>query len=376
MVTTANTKILDAMIRHQIGLMRYSGTLRNKVNAILNKTEADVRDQIERRLKTIAGQGVDFGPATTARLQVLEKMLQSRRTDPAFSEIKDTWTSELSGLTKSEVTYVADAVQAASPVVLGLGIPAASILRTLVTSKPFQGRTLSQWAKSIAQADQKRIMDAIKIGLVQGQTVPQIVNRVLGTQAVSGSDGVVQLTRYNLEAITRTAVNFYSNEAKAALYAENSDVISQELYVATLDSRTTAICRSLDGQTFDVGDGPTPPLHFNCRSVRVPVIDDTVIGDRPAVAATEDDLDGLNRADRSAKVAELTGTVPATTTYGDWLSSQTVAFQNQVLGVQKAQLFRNGGLTLDKFVDRQGNELTLAQLMKTEPAAFKKAGLD
>jgi len=35
-------------------------------------------------------------------------------------------------------------------------------------------------------------------------------------------------------------------------------------YLATLDSRTSAICRSLDGKEFKYGDGPLPPVHFNC----------------------------------------------------------------------------------------------------------------
>ena len=37
---------------------------------------------------------------------------------------------------------------------------------------------------------------------------------------------------------------------------------------------------------------------------------------------------------------------------------------------------RKGGLRLDKFVDKAGNEIPLSQLARTDRAAFKAAGLD
>jgi hypothetical protein len=53
--------------------------------------------------------------------------------------------------------------------------------------------------------------------------------------------------------------------------------------------------------------------------------------------------------------------VPSTTTYDAWLRKQPQAFQEDVLGKSKAQLFRDG-LTLDKFVDEKGKSYTLAEL--------------
>jgi hypothetical protein len=63
---------------------------------------------------------------------------------------------------------------------------------------------------------------------------------------------------------------------------------------------------------------------------------------------------------------ENVGTVPGITTYDQWLRTQPRAFQNEVLGVKKAQAFR-GGLKLDKFIDRRGQELTLVQLKEKFP---------
>ena len=47
-------------------------------------------------------------------------------------------------------------------------------------------------------------------------------------------------------------------------------------YSAVIDDRTTPVCEELDGKIFLMGspelDRLTPPNHFNCRSVLVPVV--------------------------------------------------------------------------------------------------------
>jgi hypothetical protein len=142
-----------------------------------------------------------------------------------------------------------------------------------------------------------------------------------------------------------------------------------------------------------------PPLHFNCRSVRIAIVNGEIIGNRPAKPVTEKQLlreytsqnglktstsrDALPRGHKtsfdqfkSQRVRELTGTVPAKLSYQKWLERQSSNFQNDVLGVTKAKLFRKGNLPLDKFVNRAGDELNLSQLAAKHAGAFKAAGLD
>jgi hypothetical protein len=179
----------------------------------------------------------------------------------------------------------------------------------------------------------------------------------------------------------------------------NQDLFSEEQFVATLDARTTPVCRSLDGKRYPVGKGPIPPLHFNCRSLRVPVLDGDALGKRPFVAATKAQLlreyaereglkvpktrEALPRGHKGAfdafarmRVRQLTGRAPGRTTYQEWLSTQSAAFQDDVLGKTRARLFREGGLTLDKFVNRRGDEIPLSELARLHAAAFRAAGLD
>ena len=169
-----------------------------------------------------------------------------------------------------------------------------------------------------------------------------------------------------------------ANQARRAFAAQNADIFSEEQYLATLDSRTTPICRSLDGKTYPVDMGPIPPLHWNCRSLRVPFLGDDDMAARPEKRATKQLLDreGLTGAARRARIRELTGQAPSGTTYVDFLKRQPVAVQDDILGTTKAKLWRKGGLSLDKFVDRNGSELTLSQLARAEKEAFKSAGLD
>lgn len=368
-MATANELFQDAMIRRQIYLAHFSESLTGEIIKLLDNTESDVRDQLERRLATIVDQGgVDFGPKTTARLKLLEASIHNIR-QGAMDDAYDTWDQNLQGLAAAEPDFVYDHFNDVSPVSVDLLLPDPAKLGAIVASQPFHGKTMKDWADSLADSDTDRIMSAIRVGLTQGEGIDDIARRVLGSASQSGADGVLEMTRRNAQAITRTAINHVSNEARQAVFAANSDIFDTEAFVAVLDSRTTEICAALDGKQFPVGEGPQPPLHWNCRSTRVAVIDAKgLIGYRPENSTLSDD-------DIEAKV----GYVPATTTYQDFLERQTDDFQDHVLGPTRGALFRDGDLALDKFVIMRGRNLgdlyTLDELRKREPAAFRRAGI-
>lgn len=373
-MASSNEMIVDALVRRQIGVQRYSKSLVAEIVDLLDSTEPDIAKQIEKRIAKIAERGFDTGPDTTSRLKVLRETLKEIRAG-AFGEITDISNSGLRQLAKDEATYLGQVYQEHAPVDLDLLTPHLGTLGKIVATSPFEGNLMKDWASKLARDDLDRMMTAIRLGLVEGEGIGDIMRRVLGTVGNDGADGVLELTRQNAEAIARTAVSTVVNDARQDFFEENSDVFEEELYVATLDGRTTAQCRALDGKKFKIGEGPIPPVHWNCRSTRVALINGKAIGKRPAVGATEEMLDGLSPKERQKKVRELTGQVDASTTYQDFLKRQTVGFQEDVLGVSKAKLFRDGGVSLDKFVNRKGDELTLDQLRKAEPSAFKRAGL-
>ncbi len=394
---TYNDEIRDAMVRHQLGLLQFSGHVRNRIWRLLDETEADLREQIER----YAGRAGFDAPARLRRLEALLERLRETRL-AAWRDATAVWLEELEGLARAEPAFLDNVLQAAVPVELAATLPAASRLRDIVRSRPFEGKTLREWARDIQRADVDRIERAVKIGLVQNETVPQISRRIVGTAAQRGRDGVTQITRRNAAAITRTVVSGVSSEARALYLEANDDLAPQMLFTATLDSRTTPICRSLDGNLYAVDDPQAPklPLHFGERSLYSPVVDGEVIGDRPRRDFTQRSLlreyaerENLERVPRRradlprghkgafdkwsrGRMRELTGTTPAKTTYGEWLGRQKASIQDDILGKTKGRLFRRGDLELDKFVEPSGRELPLGQLADRYPGAFDRAGLD
>jgi SPP1 gp7 family putative phage head morphogenesis protein len=392
----ANVALRDAMIRHQIYLTRLAKGISAKVQAILNATEEDLAQTIRERLAS--SEGLDSA-ADIARMKNLLTLLQNQR-DATWAELNTELTDQLTALATTEPSFLAGKLDTTSPVVLDLVLPGVQRLRQIVKSEPFQGKTLREWAMTIADSDITRIKREVQMGMTAGEDSATIARRIVGTAKLAGKDGVTQITRTNADAIVRTAVNFISNQIRREFLQLNAEYFSEELYLATLDSRTTPICRSLDGNIYDVGKGPVPPMHFNCRSTRVPVFDGKALGNRPARNFTErqllrefakandilpipSDRDGLPHGTKGLydafarkRIRELTGRVPAATTYQEWLTSQDKAIQEDILGKTKAKLFADGNLTLDKFVNRQGDELTLHELAQTQRAAFRAAGLN
>jgi SPP1 gp7 family putative phage head morphogenesis protein len=192
---------------------------------------------------------------------------------------------------------------------------------------------------------------------------------------MGGADGVREITRRGAQTLAQTATSAVSNASRQAVYNRNRSITPREVYVATLDSKTTPICRSLDGDVYEVGVGPMPPIHMNCRSLRAPVVDGRKLGKRPATTATKKRLEGLKGPARRREVEKLTGRVPAETTYQEWLGKQKAGFQDEVLGPTRGKLFRKGELDLKGFVDNSGDQWTLRQLYEQDPGRFQRANL-
>lgn len=395
MAQTANEALLDAIIRHQTYLLRYSGYVRNNIWSILDKSEEALVDLIRKRLS--GGTGLNT-PAEVLRLSALLKAIDTLRSE-AWGDATKWLTDQMVDLSYQEPITFQGIIGTVSPVVIETVLPASRLLKAIAISRPFEGRLLKDWAATLQSEDLRRIHAAIQIGMVAGESSDAITRRVIGTKLLKGTDGVTEMTRRQVQAITRTAVQHVANNARDAFMQENADVMLAEQFVATLDSRTTPVCRANDGKQYPVGKGPRPPLHMACRSLRVAVLDGELISQRPAKASTTKQLlrefSEANKLDRVTsrddlprgmkgkydefarkRVRQLTGQVPSSTTYQTWLKQQSHEFQNDTLGVTKAKLFRDGGLTLDKFVAADGSELTLGQLAKKNADAFKAAGLD
>lgn len=353
---TANDDLLDLAVRHQVGLQRYSTATVRKMLALLNRVDADIVAQMHRYdPEAVTG---------TWSAKRLEKLLEAVRivNRDAYNRVNKELTAELKALAAYEGVYQVNSLKSALPIAVDIVSPSAEQLYAAVHSRPFQGRVLKDWGRDLEAGAFAKVRDAIRQGFVEGQTTDQIIRRLRGTRANQFRDGVLEINRRSAEAVVRTAINHTANTARQELYKANEDLIGSWRFVATLDARTTVTCASLDGQTFPIGKGPMPPRHYNCRSSSVPVT--------KSWRELGFDIDDLPPGTR----ASMNGQVPGDMNYEQWLKKQPGDVQNDVLGKTKADLFRKGGLPLDRFVD-DGRMLTLDELRKKETEAFAKAGL-
>src|SRR5690625_4911369 len=353
---SANERLRDDAIRHQIYLMRFSGSVRNKLIAHLNGVEDDLLRQIRKR--------ADAGTFTEWRLN---KILEDVRDilNEARSESYGIVRDELVELAKYEADHAAEGLRSALQVEFNITRPAPAQLRAAVLSRPFQGRLLREWVSELSDMQRRNVRNAIRIGFTEGETIDQMVRRIRGTRALQYRDGIMEITRRQAEGLVRTAVNHTSNYARQDTYEENADILSGWQFVATLDSRTTIQCASLDGNVYELGKGPQPPRHVNCRSTSVPILKDA----KEIFGRDVGELPPTTRA-------SIDGQVAGDTTYGDWLKKQPAAVQDEVLGPTKGKLFRDGGMSIDRFVDeRTGYVYNLDELRKRDAEAFARAGL-
>lgn len=369
----ANDDIRDALLAHQIELLRFSKGLATRIRSLLNRAEPELRARLKARLEKIAALGFDPGPATTKRMIRTSQLIREINR-PTFAEINALVRQELVGLAIGETQFISGLVSSSLPVVFAGILPTAKELRGIVFARPFENRILRDWLSTYELGDRRRMMDEIRQGLVFSETPTEIGRRIFGTRALGGADGTREITRRGAQTLAQTSMSAISNASRQAFYKKNR-AIRREQYVATLDSRTTPVCQALDGDVFPKGEGPIPPLHLNCRSIRVPVIDGRKLGKRPFVAATKKNLKGLRGPARARALDKLVGTVPADTTYTQFLRGQTAGFQDEVLGPARGRLFRSGELDLKGFVDNSGDRLTLRQLYDRSPGAFQRANV-
>ncbi len=318
----ANDILFDSAVRHQVFIERLKTHEANEMLKFFNRGIAN----------DIAADIVKSNPTLRAekRFRSLKQKLTAEIRG-AFGEITNRHASSSQEIAIMEAEFQAKILnKVARPIGLEFILPSRTQLKAIVNTEFVRGRFVKDWFKGIGDDLAATVVSEIQIGLVEGDSIAQIVRRIKGTRAAGFTDGILNKSRHELNTIVRTSVNNVSTQAKELTYEANEDAIKGVQYNATLDGRTTQICGNLDGQVFPIMEGPRPPQHFNCRSTTSPII-------KPL-----NEIPGLeNIGDLPASTrASFNGQVPATTTYPTFLNKQTTAFQNEALGPGKAKIFR------------------------------------
>ena len=401
--------------RNAIDLNRFSNSVSKKLVTSYN----NVMLKAVRQLEQIERQPLSKQPAyKTARLRALIKQTKQSLNSWANGSVDDLIT-ELEGVAKVQAGFIegqlkksipkgmaqkitdqigysvrsvavspsfAKSVVSTDPTAINLAVLKSELAGTKAPQGTFKltakegqtitlpnGNTVKKSFLGIAQAEAKRLNQVVRSGLLSGETTTDIVKDLVGnlrkdqkgslSQLLAQGGAATKSANNQVMTIVRTTVNQVTNTASQTVYKANPDVTEEYRYVATLDSRTSPVCRDLDGQIFKYNQGPVPPQHFGCRSTTVAVVNYKKYGFTPPPAG---------------KRASVGGPVPANTTYGKWLygerakGSKFKAGKEQIaaLGEQKAKYFNRlsnkygPDQALKKLIREDNTEVSLGQLQK------------
>lgn len=352
-MATASEAIQDSTIRNAIFLQRYNKRTLRKIVAALNKSADRIATEIARR-------DPGSGSFTDRRLALLLEAVKNLNVE-AMRIVEGTTLSDARDLATAEAEGLVTSIGRAVPVDFDIVTPAPNQLWAAVSSRPFNGRLLKDYFRDLPRATFARVEAEITQGFIEGRTTDQIVRSIRGTKANRYKDGVLEINKRSAETVVRTALNHTANAARNETYKQNADLIKGVKWVSTLDGRTSAVCMARDGQVYEPDKGPRPPAHLNCRSSTTPVL-----------KSWKELGISLKEAPEGTR-ASMNGQVPGSETYQSWLKKQPETFQDEVLGPTKAKLFRDGGLTLDRFVDASGDEYTIDQLKSRYGEEWRRA---
>lgn len=353
-------------IKHQVYIERYKTQVENDFLPFLKRIDKSLRLQLS---------GDELTELSRTRV---EKQLSATR--KMLQEIYDDWGVYLNDEFKSfsvyeakhEVKLLNDAVVSD----VDLVVPTTERLQAAFLTTPLSvrgvdgGKLLEPFIKDYAKSDIDLLTNQIRQGYFEGRTNSQMLKDIRGTVSANYKNGTLAQVNNHAKSIVRTSVQHISSTARRETWKNNDDLVIGYEISATLDGKTSEVCRGLDGRRFlfKDGDGPHPPLHIRCRSGEIPVLSEEF-----------DYLDeGATRASRDPETGKSTR-VSANETYYSWLKKQDPEFIKDTIGANRAKLLLNGGMTSEEFTRLQLNKnfkpLTLAEMERKNPLAFAKAGI-
>jgi SPP1 gp7 family putative phage head morphogenesis protein len=166
-----------------------------------------------------------------------------------------------------------------------------------ILKKKWSGQNYSERVWNNTQKVADALKEEFMIGALTGKTEKEMTDSI-NEQFLSG--------RNNARRLVRTESSYIHNEAHFQAYKDYG--IEEYRFVATLDLRTSQICRERDGSVYRVNDKKigvnAPPMHPWCRSTTIMNLDDET-------------MHNLERFARDPVTGERMK-VPADETYKEW----------------------------------------------------------
>ena len=332
--------MIDPILRHKIQLQRYATTESNKAISLLYEATRDIYKEIapDYSVKLTSAQLAAFGNHVRSVANKRYRLMRNELLQNIFE------------LADNETNFVKKAL---GDVTRGAKIKKAnpqSVKNNALRHVMDSGQSVDDFINYTVTYAAGQVTSSVKAAITQGQSVEDFRGNLLGSPKNNYANSAMLNAAKNVSFGSRTLTNAIGNIAQRETYEANDDIIIGERYMSTLDSRTSTLCASLDGKYFMLGEGPQPPLHPNCRSVRIPEIDPKY------------KLSGIG-GERRARGSDGLTTISNKTTYATWLKTQPAEFIDDVLGKQKGLQFRKGEIDLNDIKDTSKYKgLTLEQL--------------
>ncbi len=342
-------QLADDLIGRQLDIFRFTASERQAVLRILKRMEEDLIELLFNSGKPLT----DLSRADKARL-----LAQAQAVIEQYYAVAGGHAVEgLRGLARFEVAQAAATLRAAFAGMIEPGLPTEGYMRVLIRDTLVQGAPSAEWWERQAGDTAFRFANEVRQGLTAGETNAQIVSRIV--------ERLMGVSRTNAYGLVATSVQTVASAARFETFKENEDVIKGYRQLSTLDGHTTPVCLAYSGLEWskdlkpvghdkefisDKGPPTGTPRHWGCRSLITPV------------TKTFKEL-GIDIPEFKASTrAASGGPVSSDTTMKQYLDRRTPAQLADQLGAGKAELYRNGKITLAQLVDQTGRELTLEQL--------------
>lgn len=338
---TFNEQLADKTIERSLLVNRAAAGSGKKIIEIMSAMDRDIVS----RLPEINGE------MTRSRLIKQLKIIRKVIAD-YYGEIATTSAEDLAEIARIEGRWQVYTVNNIAEFEIASVLPSASVFEELAKETLIVGNVASDWWSQQSEKLQNDFQRVVQLGLAQGETNQQITKRF---KEVSG------LAQRNAYALVKTATQSVAINARNESMKANDDLIAAKVSTATLDSHTSILCASYDKARYNMQNEPIDgnkkpyleiPRHINCRSVWTYALKSFA------------DL-GLPIEDfKPSTRASMDGQVPAERTFEQFLATKPKSWQDTYLGKGKAQLWRDGKITLSDMVNGTGRELTLAELAR------------
>lgn len=351
-----NDLIAELFIAHGIDLLRVQAGISQQILQLLRQLEEELAGTINR----IDPMGVSERYRPKRLRSLLDQVHETIR--GSYREAATSLRGDLRELASIEAEFVARVVNGEAGVVLMDGVIAPERLKALVSDLTVHGAPVQDWWGRQGGDTLNRFSDQMRLGMAAGETNSQLIQRLRGgIRDGVPITGVMPTARHHADSLVRSATQAVSEAAKEQVYEANADILGAVVWTATLDSRTTLECAARDGLRYGVKDkkpighdlpwGAGPgQFHWGCRSASRP--------ETKSWAELGLDIEDLPPATR----ASMDGQVAGDLKFEDWLKKQTPERQGAVLGRGRAELWREGRISLRDMLNQEGRPLSLEQL--------------